>query len=64
MQCQAMGLPAHGRGVWLEEKAAKELNESLLVGELVELADQRHTQLVLLAANPITFHQQKKISIR
>lgn len=60
MKSQAVGLPADSRWVWFQKEAAQKLDESFLVCKLVELADQSHTQLILLAANSITCCQSAK----
>lgn len=60
MKSQAVGLPADSRWVWFQKEAAQKLDESFLVCKLVELADQSHTQLILLAADSITCCQSAK----
>jgi len=57
VQRQTVGLPADSRGVGLQQEAAQELDERLFVGKLVQLADQRHAELVLLAAQRLTCNQ-------
>lgn len=54
MKSQTVGLPADSRWVGLQQEAAQKLDKSFLVCKLVELADQSHTQLILLAADSIT----------
>lgn len=57
VQRQTVGLPAHSGGVGLQQEAAEELDERLLVGKLVQLADQSHAELVLLAAHPLAWNK-------
>lgn len=62
MKSQTVGLPADSRWVGLQQEAAQKLDESFLVCKLVELADQSHTQLILLAADSITCCQSGHVT--
>lgn len=61
MQRQAVGLPANSRGIWFEEEAAQELDQSLFVCKLIQLTDQSHAQLIFLAADAIACDQEGEI---
>lgn len=50
VQGQTVSLPAHRGGVGLQQEAAQELDQSLLVSKRIQLAHQSHAQLVLLTA--------------